>query len=440
MIVPSIDIVGGRAVQLEGGEELRIDAGDPFALAEKFSRVGEIAVVDIDAARGEGNNRELILELASVYPCRVGGGIRDYETAVSYLDAGARKLVLGTAAEPELLERLPRERLIAALDARHGEVVVEGWRRGSGARVEDRMRVLAPFVGGFLVTTVEREGKMGGIDLESARRLADLASRLDGSPVLTIAGGVTTAEEVAELDRLGLEAQVGMALYSGMLPLAAAFAAPLVSERPDGLWPTVVCDEAGKALGLVWSSLESLERSLETGRGFYQSRSRGLWEKGASSGNTQTLLHVEADCDRDSLRFVVVQAGSGFCHRGTRTCFGDDEGLGRLDRTIASRLESAPPGSYTKRLATEEGLLASKLREEAEELAEAAGPERAAEEAADLLYFAFAKLRVEGASLGDVERVLDRRSLRVTRRPGNAKAAFASPAPAERTVTWPGIH
>ncbi|HUX36694.1 MAG TPA: phosphoribosyl-ATP diphosphatase [Rectinemataceae bacterium] len=435
MIIPSIDIVKGRAVQLEGGEALRIDAGDPFPIAEKFARVGEFAVVDIDAARGEGDNRELVLALARNFPCRVGGGIRDYEAAANILDAGARKIVIGTAAEPGLLSLLPRDRLVAALDAKNGEVLVEGWRRGSGSRVEERMRELAPYVGSFLVTTIEREGKMGGIDLEAARSLVELLETLAGRPTLTVAGGVTSAAEVAELDRMGAEAQVGMALYSGRLPLAEAFVAPLVSDREDGLWPVVVCDEDGVALGLVWSGPESVARSIESGRGVYMSRKRGLWEKGASSGNTQELVRIEVDCDRDSLRYVVRQNGSGFCHRGTRGCFGDDWGLAHLDRTIAARLVASPPGSYTHRIATEAGLLASKLREEAAELAEAEGPERSAEEAADLLYFALAKLHLEGSCLRDVERVLDRRAFRVTRRPGNAKAAFA-----EGSAKWPGIH
>lgn len=440
MIIPSIDIMKGQAVQLEGGEALRIEAGDPFPIAEKFARVGEFAVVDIDAARGEGDNRELVLELARNFPCRVGGGIRNYDVAAEFLDAGARKIVLGTAADAELLSRLPRERLVAALDARDGEVVVAGWRQGSGRKVEDRMRELAPHVGGFLVTIVEREGRMGGVDLEGATKLSQLVQKLPGRPALTIAGGVTTAAEVADLDRIEVEAQVGMALYSGRLSLAEAFSAPLVSDRQDGLWPTIVCDEGGVALGLVWSGPESVARSIETGRGFYTSRKRGLWEKGSTSGNTQQLVRIEVDCDRDSLRFVVRQGGAGFCHRGTRGCFGDDRGLARLDRTIADRLVSPPPGSYTHRLATEAGLLGSKLREEAAELAEAEGPDRAAEEAADLLYFALAKLRVEGAALRDVERVLDLRALRVTRRPGNAKAGFVAQATAEGSAQWPGIH
>ena len=122
MIVPSIDLMDGRAVQLEGGEALKIDAGDPRPLAAEFSRVGELAVIDLDAARGEGDNRRLVEDLVSAYPCRVGGGIRDYETAVRLLDAGARKVILGTAAEPDLLSRLPRDRVIARSEEHTSEL------------------------------------------------------------------------------------------------------------------------------------------------------------------------------------------------------------------------------------------------------------------------------------------------------------------------------
>ncbi len=436
MVVPSIDLMGGRTVQLQGGEKLKIDAGDPRPRARDFSRVGEIAVIDLDAARGEGDNRRLVEELAAEYPCRVGGGIRDYETAVRLLDSGARRIILGTAATPDLLSRLPRDRLIAALDARNGEVVVQGWRTRTGASVADRMRELAPYVGGFLVTVVEREGRLGGSDLKAAEELTRLARECREDIRVTWAGGVTTAAEIAELDRMGADAQVGMALYSGKLSLAEAFTAPLVSDRPDGLWPILVCDEAGVALGQVWGDAESVAESLKRGKGVYRSRSRGLWEKGATSGNTQDLLRMDADCDRDSLRYVVRQNGEGFCHLGTRTCFGPDWGLGVLDRTIQGRMESSPPGSYTHRLFTEPGLLSAKIREEAAELAETEGPARAAEEAADLIYFALVKLRKEGAGLGDVARILDRRSLKVVRRPGNAKPAYTE----EGGTRWTSIH
>jgi phosphoribosyl-ATP pyrophosphohydrolase len=212
-----------------------------------------------------------------------------------------------------------------------------------------------------------------------------------------------------------------MGLYTGRFSLADCLAATLRSDRADGLWPTVVADEHGTALGLAWSSGESLARALETGTGIYHSRKRGLWRKGGSSGATQELLRVDADCDRDVLRFVVRQAPPGFCHRETWSCFGDAGGLPALARTIAARLEKAPPGSYTRRLLDDPALLRAKLAEEAAELAGARGSSEAAHEAGDLLYFALVTLARENGTLADVERELDRRALRVTRRPGNAK-------------------
>lgn len=422
MIIPSIDLMNGSTVQLVGGKEKKLDAGDPRPIARRFGLVGEVAVIDLDAALGRGSNEALIRELLTLAPCRVGGGIRDVATAIKWLDAGARKVILGTAARPEVLRELPRERVIAALDAHNNDVVVEGWTKATGATVEDRIDQLREHVGSFLVTFVEREGRMGGLPIERVRELVRRAAPAK----LTVAGGVRAASDIADADAAGADAQVGMALYTGAFDLAEGFAAPLKSDRPDGLWPTVVADERGGALGLVYSNLESLREALRTGKGVYHSRSRGgLWRKGASSGDTQRLIRVDTDCDRDALRFTVAQAGNGFCHTGSRTCFGDERGLVALARTLDRRAADAPPGSYTARLLADAELRRAKLVEEANELADAGTPDHAAREAADLIYFALVAARARGASLDDVERVLDERSLRVTRRPGNAKPARA---------------
>ncbi|MBW2261368.1 MAG: phosphoribosyl-ATP diphosphatase [Deltaproteobacteria bacterium] len=416
MIVPSIDIMDGQAVQLVGGKKKAIEAGDPVPIAERFSLVGEIAVIDLDAALGRGSNEGIIRDLVRRFPCRVGGGIRDVDSAVRWLDDGARKVIIGTAAAPEVLSRLPPERVIAALDARHGEVVVEGWRKGTGRGVIERVAELKDLVGGFLVTFVEREGRMEGIDLDEVARIVDAA----GSVRVTAAGGVTTTDEIAALDGLGADAQVGMAIYSGKLDLVDAFLAPARSDRPDGLWPTVVVDEQGRALGLAYSDAGSVREAVRTRRGAYRSRTRGLWIKGETSGATQDLLRVDLDCDRDALRFTVRQNGPGFCHTDTWTCWGEDRGLSRLERVLHERLAAAPGGSYTRRLLDEPDLLRSKLLEEAAELAEA-GPEGVAHEAADVVYFTMTAMARAGVRLEDVEAELDRRSLGLTRRPGDAK-------------------
>ncbi len=417
MIIPSIDLMNGVVVQLIGGREKALEAGDAGSLAETFRLAGEIAVVDLDAALGRGDNTAVMRDLLRVAPCRVGGGIRSVEAARRWLDDGATKVVLGTAAQPDVLRQLPRERVIAALDADHDEVVVEGWQKGTGRGIIERMREIRDLVGGFLVTFVEREGRMGGVDLQ---RVEQLLAECGGAR-LTVAGGVTTAEEIAALDRLGVDAQVGMAIYTGRLGLAEAIAAPLTSDRPDGLWPTVVVDQSGVALGLAYSDLDSLREAVRTRRGVYHSRSRGLWIKGESSGDTQDLLRVDLDCDRDTLRFTVRQHGAGFCHLSARTCWGPDHGVGELARRLQQLAENAPAESYTRRLLADADLLRAKLTEESNELAQAQAHDEVVGEAADLLYFTLVAMARGKVTLPEVEAELKRRARRVTRRPGDAK-------------------
>ncbi|GMV26201.1 MAG: hypothetical protein AMXMBFR58_22320 [Phycisphaerae bacterium] len=417
MIIPSIDLMNGRTVQLVQGKRLELDAGDPRPLVRRFGMVGEVAVIDLDAAMGRGSNKELIRELLPLARCRVGGGIRDADTAREWLDAGASKVILGTRAVPEVLSQLPSERVIAAVDARDGEVVVEGWTKPSGLRLLDRVRELAPYVGGFLVTFVETEGTLKGLDASRAEPLLAAA----GAKALTVAGGIRTVEEIAALDRLGVDVQVGMALYKGLVTLDQSIAACLASDRPDGLWPTVVVDERGAALGLCYSNAESLKAALAEQRGIYWSRSRGLWRKGETSGSTQELLRIDMDCDRDTLRFTVRQQGPGFCHRATRTCWGPASGLSALCERLEQLKHSAPGGSYTARLFSDPALLSSKIVEEARELTAAASPSEIIHEAADVLYFSLVRLAAAGIPLSDIERELDRRALRVSRRGGDAK-------------------
>ena len=418
MIIPSIDLQSGAAVQLVGGKDKALDAGDPRPIAELFGRVGEIAVIDLDAALGIGSNRDTILDLLDRAPCRVGGGIRDADSARFWLDAGAQKVILGTAAEPDVLDQLPRERVIVALDAMDGEVVVEGWTRKTGRTIHDRMQELSPYAGGFLVTFVEREGRLAGVDEVCVNKLVEET----GGTKLTVAGGVATAADVGVIDALGADAQVGMALYTNKFDLADATAACLKTDREDGLWATVVVDESGLALGLAYSDLDSLRDAIYQGRGAYHSRSRDeLWVKGLTSRAVQKLHRIELDCDRDTLRFSVNQSGPGFCHLNKRTCWGDSTGLSSLETTLWERRLSAPEESYTKRLFNERELLGAKLKEEACELADADSVAGVTHEAADLIYFTMVAMARAGVSLIDVEHELGRRALKVSRRHGVAK-------------------
>jgi phosphoribosyl-ATP pyrophosphohydrolase/phosphoribosyl-AMP cyclohydrolase/histidinol dehydrogenase len=209
--------------------------------------------------------------------------------------------------------------------------------------------------------------------------------------------------------------------------LGLCFAACCKTDRPDGLFSTVVCTRNGEALGLVYSSKESIVAALQCGRGVYYSRSRNqIWRKGDTSGHYQVLHRIDVDCDGDALRFTVTQqqqqdSNPAFCHLNTLTCWGKTRGLRHLEETLVSRLQTAPEGSYTKRLFDDEALLREKLVEEAQELSEADTAQHVAEELADVLYFAMVRAARYGVSLDDAAAELDRRSRKVTRRKGDSK-------------------
>jgi len=201
----------------------------------------------------------------------------------------------------------------------------------------------------------------------------------------------------------------------------------LKTDREDRMFTTVVVDEFGVSLGLVYSNSESIVASLECGRGVYWSRSRNsLWRKGDTSGAIQELISISFDCDADALCFKVRQLGqpASFCHKGSRTCWGNDSGIPPLVRLLEERKREAPVGSYTKRLFEDHALLRNKLLEEAQEVVEAVteqDPVHVAEEVADLLYFLMTACVAGGASLEDACQQLDMRARKVKRRPGNAK-------------------
>lgn len=436
MIIPSIDIMNGRAVQLRRGREFLLDGGDPLERLEEFSVAGEIAIVDLDAALGKGSNANLIRDMIRRAPCRVGGGIRDLQTALDWLDNGATQIVIGTKASVEFCSQLPRERVVAAVDAEQRTVVVDGWRTKTEFQVIDRISELASVVGGFLLTQVEYEGGMSGFSIE----LVEQAIKAAKGVRLTAAGGITTAEDVAVLDRLGVDSQVGMALYSGNLTLGNAVSGLLENGVEDRLWPTVVCDESGTVLGLVWSTRESLEIAISQRKGVYWSRSRQeIWVKGATSGATQELVRVDLDCDRDALRFTVRQDGPGFCHTGEQGCWPTLftlSTLGKiieqrqhevLDKASISSKHTSEISSGTSRVLADPELLRSKLLEEAEELSKATDKDSVAHEASDLIYFTLVAAARYGVNMEQIIRELECRNLKVRRRPMIAKTEGNSP-------------
>ncbi|KAJ7068344.1 histidinol dehydrogenase-domain-containing protein [Mycena amicta] len=344
------------------------------------------------------------------------------DEAVSWLDNGATKLIAPLAWAKQLIEVISSERLLLLLDVANISAVSDKVRNG---------------VSGVLL-------KAPSIDLDL---IASISQFFSGSSIYVLSTPSTAPTTSLIRGLLGIGAIAVLSssqLTTGptsasQLNIADAFIAPIVSDRPDGLFPTVVCSETGHSLGLVYSSRESIKESILTGKGVYQSRKHGLWRKGETSGATQDVIAIRLDCDSDSLEFCVRQHGAGFCHLNRQSCFGVAGGLPALENTLRSRFEAAPEGSYTNRLFSDPDLLRSKIMEEADELCRAEDREHVAFEAADLLYFALTKCIAMGVGIADIEASLDKKARRVTRRAGNAKPQWsqtkpvAQPQPAPQT-------
>lgn len=225
MIVPCIDLMDRKVVQLVQGRDKALEGGSLAEMVERFSAFPVIQVIDLDAAMGRGSNEDLVEWLAVHARTRVGGGVRTTEKARRLLELGAEKVIVGTAAftatGPDraflqsLVDAVGRERILLALDSKMGRIVVKGWRESLGIAAEDVVRQLEPYCGGFLCTYVDKEGMMQGTDLDWFRRLRE-ATPLE----ITAAGGVTTYEDVAALQAMNIHAAVGMAIYTGRLDLA----------------------------------------------------------------------------------------------------------------------------------------------------------------------------------------------------------------------------
>lgn len=222
MLIPSIDLQDGSVVQLVQGERLAFKDADVSAWVQRFMRFEKVQVIDLDAAMNLGDNLSLVREIAGTLRCRVGGGIRTLDRAREVIAAGARQVIVGSALFRDgkadlhfagaLAEAIGVERVIAAVDSRGGRVVIDGWKRTLPLTTADALSALEPFCGEFLYTHVDSEGLMAGTNFEVVAGVQAATRRR-----VTAAGGITTLEEIEALDALGIDAVVGMALYTGRL-------------------------------------------------------------------------------------------------------------------------------------------------------------------------------------------------------------------------------
>lgn len=408
MIIPSIDLMDGKAVQLRQGKEKVLERDDPLGLAKEFAKYGEIAVIDLDAALGRKDgqdNLELVKKLCKAADCRVGGGIRTIERANELLAAGAKKIIIGTAATPDFLSQLPKDRLIVALDSRAGKVVDKGWTNDTGKATEELAKALEPYCSEFLFTNVDREGLMQGVDFAAIEKV-----RASTKNKLTIAGGITTIEEIKRIEAAGMNSQLGMSIYTGAISLSDAFVSVLRFDAQTGLVPTIVQDGSGQVLMLAYSSKESIAKSFGTGKATYYSRSRTeLWTKGETSGNFQKLMTARFDCDCDALLFTVRQENFA-CHTGSYSCFGDKRfNLDALYSVVKEKVENPVEGSFTAAISASETTIMDKIAEETAEVIDYKDRQNLVWEIADLSYFLLVLMAKKGIAPSEVRDELSRR-------------------------------
>src|SRR6267154_41091 len=227
MLIPSIDLQNGAVVQLVQGDKLAIRDDDIFKWVRKFEKFPKVQVIDLDAAMGRGDNLAIVRQIAPALSCRVGGGIRTVERAKDVLSAGAKKIIASSSlfkdGKPDLdfakrlADAVGIEQVIAAVDSNGGRVVIHGWKTPLPITAVEAVRALEPFCGEVLYTHVDAEGLMGGTN-----RAAILAVRHATTRSVTAAGGITTQEEIDDLDAHGVDSVVGMAIYTGRLGIDEA--------------------------------------------------------------------------------------------------------------------------------------------------------------------------------------------------------------------------
>jgi len=222
VLIPSIDLQDGAVVQLVQGERLAIRDDDVDRWVRRFAGFAKVQVIDLDAAMSKGDNLAIVRQIVAALACRVGGGIRTIDRACEVLASGARQVIVGSSlfkdGRPDvafakaLCDAVGRDRMIGAVDSRAGRVVIHGWKTALPMTAVEAVQALEPFCGEFLYTHVDSEGLMAGTNLDAIRAVRNATSAR-----LTAAGGITTRDEIDTLDGWGIDAVVGMAIYTGTL-------------------------------------------------------------------------------------------------------------------------------------------------------------------------------------------------------------------------------
>ena len=428
MVISSIDLKDGHVVQLKNGRDLVLQRDDADNLINEFNFYGEVAVIDLDAAMGnvdaKGNtvNTNLLKSLLRKGNVRTGGGIRTVKRARELISLGAEKVIIGSSAwnkNPssndsvlntefleELVQAIGKQRIIISVDAINGKIAVKGWTETIDVSLIEGAKQAEQYCSELLFTCVEKEGCMQGTNIDMAQELRNAVKCR-----VVVAGGVSTESEIEQLEKMGCDVQLGMALYTNKVSLKNSFIGCLNWKKTDGMIPVIAQSEHGEVLMMGYANHEAFKKTFDTKKLTFWSRTRNtLWTKGETSGHFLEVKKLRADCDRDTVLATVIPHG-GVCHTGSFNCFSSEadekSSMERLYGTIAERFANPKPGSYTATLDSKR--VREKIEEEAEELCEADGKDEVIWEAADLLYFVSVLMYKEGVNWNDIYSELDRR-------------------------------
>ena len=434
MVISSIDLKDGKVVQLKNGKEKVLERDNADELIKDFDLYGEVAVIDLDAAlgnineKGETPNTALLKSLLRKGNVRTGGGVRSVKRAKELISLGAEKVIVGssawasaeeqkkgailnTAFLDELTAAIGKERIIISVDAINGKIAVKGWTETVEISLIDGAKAAEKYADELLFTCVEKEGCMQGTNLEQAKALREAVKCR-----IVVAGGVSSVEEITEIEHLGCDVQLGMALYTGKVALKDAFISCLnwkkAEENSNGLIPVIAQAVSGEVLMMGFANKEAFEKTFASRKLTFWSRSRNvLWTKGETSGNYLEVVRLRVDCDRDTILATVIPHGPA-CHTGAWTCFQTTAdrpySMEMLYEIIAERFANPRPGSYTATLTGER--VREKIMEEAEELTdEAETREDVIWEFADLFYFLSVLMYQEKVTWKDILDELDKR-------------------------------
>ena len=428
MVISSIDLKDGHVVQLKNGRDLVLQRDDADNLINEFNFYGEVAVIDLDAAMGNVDAKEntvntnLLKSLLRKGNVRTGGGIRTVKRARELISLGAEKVIIGSSAwnkNPssndsvlntefleELVQAIGKQRIIISVDAIDGKIAVKGWTETIDVSLIEGAKQAEQYCSELLFTCVEKEGCMQGTNIDMAQELRNAVKCR-----VVVAGGVSTESEIEQLEKMGCDVQLGMALYTNKVSLKDSFIRCLDWKKTDGMIPVIAQSEHGEVLMMGYANHEAFKKTFDTKKLTFWSRTRNtLWTKGETSGHFLEVKKLRADCDRDTVLATVVPHG-GVCHTGSFNCFSSEadekSSMERLYGTIAERFANPKPGSYTATLDSKR--VREKIEEEAEELCEADGKDEVIWEAADLLYFVSVLMYKEGVNWNDIYSELDRR-------------------------------